>query len=246
MDQNGGLTEVSGTCRRDGVATRLQCSECGTPICTACYVRTAVGLRCQDCGAASGPPVRWSQEAQRSWLVPAVVAVVVALVLAGGAWAAGRGGEEAAVDLGETGDPAAAQVRIGSGELLSRGTWALDARRGRNICRTLTLSPGPPGRERCDPPPRDRHIGRTTTSTLSHPSGTVYLTVGLVSERTERVVVAPEGAASWEVPALGGEAELGGRFFVAQVTEHVDVTFTALAADGSELARSVVPPPRRR
>jgi hypothetical protein len=90
--------------------------------------------------------------------------------------------------------------------------------------------------------PGDRHIAFTTTSRLTTPSETVYLTVGVVSERTERVLVAPDGQTAWEVPALGAGVELGGRLFVAHTTSPV-TTFTALGSDGSELGRIRSAPP---
>jgi hypothetical protein len=243
VGDSGGTTEITLTCSRDGAATRLRCAECQAPICPACYVRTPVGLRCPACAVASGPPVR--EHAPRSrprWLAPAVIVAALAVALAGGVWIGSRNGDGPAVDTEwAQGGVAAKPVRIGTGDL-PRGGWILDARRADGICATLTLIPGPPGRERCHGLPGDRHIAFTTTSRLTTPSETVYLTVGVVSERTERVLVAPDGQTAWEVPALGAGVELGGRLFVAHTTSPV-TTFTALGSDGSELGRIRSAPP---
>jgi hypothetical protein len=139
------------------------------------------------------------------------------------------------------GGVAAKAVRIGAGDL-PRGRWILDARRGDGICATLTLTPGPPGRERCHDLPGNRHVAFTSTSRLTTATETVYLTMGVISDRTERVLVTPEGQTPWEVPALGTDANLGGRFFVAVTTTPV-TTFTALAADGSPMGGIRSAPP---
>ena len=243
MGDSGGTKEITLTCSRDGAATRLRCAECQAPICPACYVRTPVGLRCPDCAVASGPPVQdYGAPARSRWVAPAVVAVALAVALAGGVWIGSRNSGGPAVDPEwPAGGVAATPVRIGTGDL-PRGGWILDARRADGICATLTLIPGPPGRERCHELPGSRHISFTTTSRLTTPSETVYLTTGVVSERTERVLVAPEGQTPWEVPALGAGVDLGGRFFVAHTTSPV-TTFTALASDGSELGRIRSAPP---
>lgn len=240
MGDNGGTTEMTLTCGRDGAATRLRCAECQAPICPACFVRTPVGLRCPDCAVASGPPAReYEAETRPRWLAPAVVAAAVAIALAGAVWLGSRseGGPALNTEIAQAPKP----VRIGAGNL-TRGGWVLDARRGDGICATLTLLPGVPGNETCRPLPGDRHLAFTSTRLLAAPSETVYLTWGLVSERTERVLVAPEGQAPWEVPALGAGENLGGRFFVAQTTSPI-TTFTALAADGAPLASIRSAPP---
>lgn len=242
MGESGGTAELTVECRRDGTPTRLRCAECQAPICPACFVRTPVGLRCPDCSAASGPPVR-EEAARPRWLVPALVAVLVALGLAGAARLGRRGGEEPALDPSDWSQSRGVteRVRIGTGTL-PMGAWILEARRGEGVCATLTVLPGPSGQERCHQPPGNRHVAFTSTSRMTTASETVYLTLGLVSERTERVRVAPEGAASWEVPALGAGVDLGGRFFVA-LTSNPVTTFTALAADGTELGRIRSAPP---
>jgi len=132
-------------------------------------------------------------------------------------------------------------VRIGTGNL-PRGSWILEARRADGVCATLTLLPGGPGNETCRPLPGDRPVAFTSTRRLTAESETVYLTWGLVSERTERVLVAPEGQTPWEVPALGAGENLGGRFFVAYSSGPI-TTFSALAADGSPIGSIRSAPP---
>ena len=245
MGDSGGTAEITLTCGRDGTATRLRCAACQAPICPACYVRTPVGLRCPDCSVSSVPPLR-EAEAGRRWPVLAAIATVVLLGLAGVAFVGGGGdGPEPALELGAPGTATIERRQLGTGDL-PMGRWALDAHRdGRGICVTLTLSPGPPSREECHPlPPAGRHIAFTATRELRLPAETAYLTMGMVSERTERVLVAPEGEAAREVPALGGGANLGARFFVVH-TASTATTFTALAADGSELGRLATAAPTR-
>ena len=43
-------------CARHGVATRLTCVECETPICPDCAIRTPVGFKCPDHATAPAPP----------------------------------------------------------------------------------------------------------------------------------------------------------------------------------------------
>jgi hypothetical protein len=237
VGDSGGTTEATLACPRDGTATRLRCAECQGPICPACYVRTPVGLRCPECAASSLPPLREAEPRPR-WLVPAAVAAVVALVVAAALFTGG-GSEEPAIDLGA---PASRQsVRVGTGDL-PVGRWVLDARRDNRVCATLSIEPGAPGREHCRPLPGGRAVAFTSTQTVRVPARTVYLTWGLVSEQTARVRVAPEGAPAWDVPAMGGDLNLGGRFFVAYTETNI-TTFTALAADGSELGRIRSAPP---
>jgi hypothetical protein len=241
VDESGGMAEVTLGCARDGVPTRLRCAECQAPICPACFVRTPVGLRCPDCAVSSVPPRR-EAEARPRWLLPTAVATAVVVALGIAMLMAAGDDAEPALDLAGAGRaPAVERVRVGTGDL-PRGMWALEARRNGEVCVTLSLSPGPPGRENCRPLPGDRPVAFTATSTLTTPSETVYLTWGLLSERTERVRVAPEGSEPWEVPALGAGMNLGGRFFVVHTTSQV-TTFTALGADGSELGRVRSAPP---
>jgi hypothetical protein len=244
---DGGVTaEVTPLCVRDGVATRLKCSECQEPICPACFVRTPVGLRCPDCAAASGPPVR-AAAARPPWLVPVVVAAVLAVAVAG-AVNLGRGGgsDEPALSLGEPAarTPAAERVRLGAGDL-EFGRWVLEGRRTPDaICGTLSLEPSStPGTERCHPLPRDEALVSPVTIRIRTRNETLFLTHGPVSEGTAKVRVSAEGLPPSEVPALGAGMGLGGRFFVV-LTNTSRVTFTTLAADGGELGRSnLVPPP---
>ena len=240
MDSDGGSANTLVRCPRDGVDTRLQCSECGTPICPACFVRTAVGLRCANCGA--GKPVLSVRAGERRPPILAAVAVVVALFVAGGVWAATRGSGGPAGDIGDGGGGGAARaavplVSIGSGELPDGITWTLEARRDGDVCTTFRTSPGPPARERCEGRQSNRPINNTSTRAVRGPSGTTYLTLVQVSDSVERVRIAPEGAEPREMPTLGGDAGLGVRFFVTYTTENVDESYTALAGDGTVLGR---------
>lgn len=242
---DGGVTaEVTPTCARDGVATRLECAECQQPICPACFVRTPVGLRCPDCSAASGPPVRGA-DARPPWLVPAVVAVVLAVAVAGAISLGGRGGEEQPLPLGEPAarTPVAERVRLGTGDL-EFGRWVLEGRRTADaICGTLSLEPSStPGTERCHPLPRDEALVSPVTIRIKTRDETLFLTHGPVSEGTAKVRVSAEGSPPSEVPALGAGMGLGGRFFVV-LTKTSRVTFTTLAADGAELGRTLLVPP---
>lgn len=48
------MSEVTAqVCPTHGVETRLNCAECGRPICLRCQVRTEVGLKCTECAALS-------------------------------------------------------------------------------------------------------------------------------------------------------------------------------------------------
>jgi hypothetical protein len=245
VGDGGETAALTLTCPRDGTPTRLRCAECQAPICPSCYVRTPVGLRCPDCAVSSVPAHREAEDRPR-WLVPALVAVLVAVGVAGAMALSGGGGdEEPALPLGERAvqAPASERVRIGTGDMRF-GRWVLEGRRREGgICGTLALEPGPPGQERCHPIPGDEAILSPLTIRIRTDSETFFLTHGPVSERTARVRVAPEGSTPWEVPALGAAAGLGGRFFVVLTTSG-STTFTALATDGTELGRtSLVPPP---
>jgi len=50
------------------------------------------------------------------------------------------------------------------------------------------------------------------------------VTLGQVSDRAEKVRVAPEGAEPWEVPTFGGGTGLEVRFFVMHTTENVPMS----------------------
>ena len=238
MDSDGASANTLLRCPRDDVDTRLQCSECGTPICPACFVRTAVGLRCASCGA--GEPVLSISEGGRRPPILAAVAVVVALLVATGAWAATRGSGGSPADVGDGGGERVVVplVQLGSGELPNGVTWTLEARRDGEVCTTLRTSPGPPAAsERCQRVQSGRAINNTSTRAVRGPSGTTYLTLGQVSDSVERVQVASDGSEPREIPTLGGGVDLGVRFFVTYTTENVDESYTALAGDGTVLSR---------
>lgn len=237
MDKDGGAPEAALTCPRDGVGTRLRCAECQTPICPECFVRTAVGLKCPEHGAASGPARVGLGGSRRR---PALVAagVIVALLVAGGAWAATRGGGQPADDEAEGGERIVlARMALGKGELPGGLSWTLEARREGGVCTLFTISPGPAAQERCIRRGSYRAVGNTFTRINRGPAGTTYVTLGQVSDRTDRVRVGASGATPYEVPTLGGGTGLEVRFFVMYTTANVAVSFTALAADGSELGR---------
>lgn len=237
MDSDGASANTLLRCPRDDVDTRLQCSECGTPICPACFVRTAVGLRCATCGA--GKPVLSVGAGDRRSPILAAVAVVVALFVAAGAWAATRSSGGSAGDIGDAGERVVVpRVELGRGELPNGATWTLEARRDGEVCVSLSTSPGPPGPpERCQRMQSDRPINNTTTRAVRGPTGTTYLTLVQVSDTVVRVRVAPDGVEPQEIETLGGDAGLGVRFIVTHTTENVDESYTALAGDGTVLGR---------
>lgn len=244
MTSDGGNSGTLLTCARDEVATRLQCAGCQTPICPACYVRTAVGLKCEPCGAASGPVAVVAEGGGRRRRVAlaalagavTITAVTIAAVLlvrdehGGPAEEVSEGGERVSVPV----------TVLGTGQFPGGG-WTLEARRDGVVCTTLILSPGPPARERCIRSRSYRPVGNLSTWRIGGPDATTYVVLGQASDRAERVRVAPEGTVPWEVPALGGGTGLEIRFFVAHTTSNVPVTFTALAADGTELGRTERP-----
>jgi len=165
------------------------------------------------------------------------VAVVLSLVAAGAAWAVTRPGTSTVDELADGGERMIIpMMQLGSGELPGGATWVLEARRDGGVCTTLRLSSGPPARERCLRMRGYRPIGNSMTRILRGPNGTTYVTLGQVTDRAERVRVAPEGAEPWEVPALGGGTGLDVRFFVMHMSENVAVSLTALAADGAVVA----------
>ena len=97
-------------CPRDETVTRLTCSRCGTPICPACLIRTAVGMRCPGC-AVRTPARRSSPTHGRLVRVAAAVAAVAAV--AGGLSLRGRDSRPAEGEVVEAvaGTPAAALGR---------------------------------------------------------------------------------------------------------------------------------------
>ena len=247
MKAEGGSADTLVRCAQDDVETRLRCSECQAPICPKCFVRTAVGLRCEGCASPSGPPQpRGGATPRRPAFL--ALAVVVALVVAGVAWATTRGGDEAPLDVDEGGELIAIPgMELGTGELPGGMTWRLEARKEGGVCTTLTVSPGPPPRERCLRTRSYRPVGNTTTQLLRGPGGTTYLTLGQASDRTERVRVAPDDAEPFEVPTFGGGTGLDVRFFVMYTTANAHMSLTALAADGTVLGRMERPKlPTRR
>jgi hypothetical protein len=171
--------------------------------------------------------------------VLAAVAVAVALVVAGVAWAATRSsGSPPADEPGGGGQQLAVPLTmLGRGDLPGGFAWTLEARREGEVCTTFTISPGPAPPERCDPVRSSRPVEGTRTSRVTYSAGAIYITLGRVSERAERVRIAPEGAPPFEVPTLGGGTGLGVRFFVSHSTANVDESYTVLAADGTELGR---------
>lgn len=76
------MTTASGVCPRDGVDTALTCTNCGTPVCPRCLVRTSVGFRCQSCAAgtaqtARAVPWRWISAVGLIGLAALVAVLVV-------------------------------------------------------------------------------------------------------------------------------------------------------------------------
>jgi hypothetical protein len=248
MDSEGGSTDTLLRCERHGVETRLRCAECETPVCPSCFVRTAVGFKCPTCAATAGGPRTYGVGGGRRTTIVVAVAVV-ALLVAGGAWVAtrggGGGGSPADVD-GAEGKVVVPEMVLATGNLPGGLTWRLTGRRDGGVCTTLLVTPGPPAQERCVPA-TSRAVANLSTRGVPGPGGTwTYLTLGQVSDRTERVRVAPEGGAPWEVETVGGGTGLETRFFVAQMTANVAVSFTAVGADGAELGRvtrPALPPP---
>ena len=171
--------------------------------------------------------------------MPAALAVVVALIVAGGAWAVTRGGGgDAQVDVDEGGERVVIpRMTLGNGDLPGGLSWTLDARRDGGVCTTLDVSPGEPSRERCLRTQSFRPVGNTTTRVLESAAGRIHLTLGQVSDRAERVRIAPDDAAPFEVPTLGGGTGLDVRFFVMHTMENVHMSLSALAADGTVLGR---------
>lgn len=67
------------TCEKDKAPTRLTCSQCASPICPQCFVRTPVGLKCSTCG--EGGTREAALPRSRPWLVPVILGVVLLAVL---------------------------------------------------------------------------------------------------------------------------------------------------------------------
>ena len=248
MDPNGGQTDQLVRCQRDGVDTRLRCSECQSPICPTCLVRTAVGLRCPSCGASSGPR-RSGGVGSRHRPVLATIAVLVCAAVAGGAWITTRddGGAVEEAEEEAAGERVVVPLMtLGSGDLPGGETWTLQARRDGGVCTTLKVSVGRPAPERCLRSRSYRPVGNLLTVPVQGAEGPVYLTLGQVSDRTERVRIAPDGVPPWEVPTVGADTGLEVRFFVTHMTVRSHTSFTALAADGTVLGRVERPKPPAR
>ena len=69
--------------RHPGIATRLRCSKCGTPICPRCMVETPVGYRCPTCAGLSAGA--WS-DLPGSLLVRAATAGLLVAFVVGWLW----------------------------------------------------------------------------------------------------------------------------------------------------------------
>jgi hypothetical protein len=245
MDSNGGQTDQLVRCPRDGVDTRLRCSECQSPICPTCLVRTAVGLRCPSCGAASGPRRSGGMGSRRR---PALAAVAVATCVAvvGGAWMTTRddGGAVEEAEEDASGERIVVPLMtLASGELPGGATWTLEARRDGGVCTTLKISVGRPPPERCLRSRSYRPVGNLLTVPVSGPAGPIYLTLGQVSDRTERVRIAPDGVPPWEIATVGADTGLEVRFFVMHMEVRAHTAITALASDGTTLGRVERPKP---
>lgn len=248
MDSNGVPTDQLVRCPRDGVETRLRCRECQSPICPTCLVRTAVGLRCPSCGGASGRGRSGGGRSRRRPVL-AAMAVLVCGAVAGGAWMTTRddGGAVEEAEEEAAGERVVVPLMtLGSGELPGGETWTLEARRDGGVCTTLKVSVGRPPPERCLRSRSYRPVGNLLTVPVPGPTGPVYLMLGQVSDRTERVRIAPDGVPPWEVPTVGADTGLEVRFFVTHMTARAHTSFTALAADGTVLGRVERPKPPAR
>jgi hypothetical protein len=177
-------------------------------------------------------------------LAAAAIALCVAVV--GGAWVTTRDGsavvEEAEEDAG--GERVVVPLMtLATGEMPGGATWTLEARRDGGVCTTLKVSVGRPPPERCLRSRSYRPVGNLLTVQVPGPTGPIYLTLGQVSDRTERVRIAPDGVAPWEVPTVGADTGLEVRFFVTPIAVRAHTSFTALAADGTLLGRAERPKP---
>jgi hypothetical protein len=69
------------TCEQDKAVTRLTCTQCASPICPQCLVRTPVGLKCTSCGAGPSRDQGASYR-RRAWSAAAVAGLVLLAVVA--------------------------------------------------------------------------------------------------------------------------------------------------------------------
>lgn len=98
------------TCPRHKVSTPLSCSQCGTPICPQCYVRTAVGLRCPTC--AKGIDVRIGGRRKWPFIVPLVLLVAVLGVVLLRSGGSDDGGAAPDADVEQRADGAAKGYKL--------------------------------------------------------------------------------------------------------------------------------------
>lgn len=70
-------------CEAHGVETRLQCVNCGAPICLRCQVRTEVGLKCPKCAAVPEAPRRRNRAGLVAGLGAAVVVIAILAIVLG-------------------------------------------------------------------------------------------------------------------------------------------------------------------
>ena len=248
MSDEGGTPASEVVCPRDGVVTRLRCTDCQTPICPSCFVRTPVGLKCDACAAPVPASGAMSARPGRMRLtVAAAVAVVV--VAAGGAWAllgrSGGGGSATDADVGTT--PRTTTVpgaSAGTGRALDGRTWTLEARRddkGR-ICTRIRLNVGNSSPESCDTPPGTRPFGPVRSRAVFGLGAPTFQSWGVISDRVVAVRAAADDGTTTDAEVFGGELGLGVKFFMSYVDRLRPVTLFAYGADGQELGR-VDPPP---
>ena len=260
-----GVTAVEeGVCPRDGVATRLRCTDCQTPICPSCFVRTPVGLKCQTCGAPGPGAVAGSGRREPARL--AIGAVVAVVIVAAGAWAvlgrSGGGGLATDADVGATPRSTTVQgatprtttvqgaVAGTGGRALDGKTWTLEARRddqGR-ICYRLRLNNGSGPGENCDTPPGTRPFGPVRAGGAFGLGGPSFQSWGVISDRVSAVRATADDGTTTDAEVFGGELGLGVKFFMSYVDRVRPVTFFAYGPGGEELGRvdppPISPPPR--
>jgi len=242
-------------CPRDAVATRLRCTDCGKPICPRCFVRTPVGLKCQECAAPVPAAVALSG---RSWVGRgplAIAATVGVLVVALGAWAllgrSGGGGPASDGDVGVTPQTTALGAVAGTGRALDGKEWALEARRDdqSRICTRVRLIVGNSSPQSCDTPPGQRPFGPVRARAAFGPGQPTFQSWGILSDRVVRVQATAEDGTISDADVFGSDLGLGVKFFMSYVDRLHGVTLVAFGADGDELGRSdpppIPPPPSR-
>jgi hypothetical protein len=236
-------------CPRDGGATRLRCTDCQKPICPRCFVRTPVGLKCQECAApvpAAMALSGWSRPGRGRLATAAAVAVVVVAV---GAWAllgrSGGAGPASDSEVGVTARSTAVPGAVaGTGRALDGRSWALEARRddrGR-VCSRLKLTSGTSSPESCDTPPGQRPFGPVRPRGVFGAGQPTFQSWGILSDRVVRVRANAEDGTTTDADVFGGDLGLGVKFFMSYADRLHAVTFVAYGADGEELGRSDPPP----